>query len=78
MHLLRIFLSLLIGPFRTNMKFGCTPSFREEAEILKENVKNVTYIVKKNIENKLEESALEKIKTLNNQLEWLKNNLKNE
>ena len=78
MHLLRIFLSLLIGPFRTNMKFGCTPVLREETEILKDNVKNVTSIIRRNIETKMEDSVLEKIKTLNNQLEWLRKNLNNE
>jgi hypothetical protein len=78
MHLLRILVSLLISPFRSNVKFECAPILREETEILKDNIRNVTYIVKKNIENKLEESAIEKIKTLNNQLEWLRKNLNNE
>lgn len=78
MHLLKIFVSLLIGPFRNNIKLNCLPSFRQESEILKENIKNVTHIIKKNVEKKLEDSAIEKIKILNNQLEWLKKNLMNE
>ena len=78
MHLLRILISLLISPFRSNIKFECAPILREETEILKDNVKNVTSIIRRNIETKMEDSVLEKIKTLNNQLEWLRKNLNNE
>jgi hypothetical protein len=83
MNLFWLLASFIIGPFRNINNLDCTSNiFREELvkqnEILKDNVKNVTFTVKRNIENKLEESAIEKLKSLNNQLEWIRNNLNNE
>lgn len=82
MHILGVFVSLLIGPFRNIVKVDCNSWFREdllkENQILKDNVRNVTSIIKRNIETKFEDSALEQIKLLNNQLDWLRKNLKNE
>ena len=79
------FLTLLmffLGPFRNPEKiFLCdriSEDLKQHDEILKNSVKNTTAYMKNVIGNKMEDDTIEKIKLLNNQLEWIRNNLKNQ
>jgi hypothetical protein len=71
-----------VGPFRNNDKiFLCdriVNDLKQHDEILKNSVKNTTAYMKNVIGNKMEDDTIEKIKILNNQLEWIRNNLKNQ
>lgn len=81
MNLLTLFM-FFIGPFRNLDKiFLCdriNEDLKQHDEILRNSVKNTTAYMKNVIGNKMEDDTLEKIKNLNNQLEWIRNNLKNQ
>lgn len=69
------------GPFRSNDKILLCDvilrDLKQHDEILRNSVKNTTDYFKSVIGNKMEDDALEKIKILNNQLEWIRKNLNN-
>ena len=81
MNLFTLFM-FFVGPFRNNDRvFLCNrfvDDLKQHDEILKNSVKNTTAYMKNVIGNKMEDDTLEKIKILNNQLEWIRNNLKNQ
>jgi len=81
MNLLTLFL-FLFGPFRSKEPIllcdVILDDIKQHDVILKNSVKNTTAYMKNVIGNKMEDDITQKIKILENQLEWIRNNLKNQ
>lgn len=81
MNFLTLFM-FFFGPFRNPDKiFLCDrilDDIKQHDEILKNSVKNTTAYIKNVVGNKMEDDVTEKIKLLNNQLEWIRKNLNKE